>query len=298
MATDGIRALSLRSTALPQPARMSDIRAPEAGLCAARFIDRRTGGERWNKPRGAGVDSDNPRPYGWDRRWTKVSDECFVDHRRLEQVISRFPTDRAPRDSGGAEGRHAGAGSVGSGGDSKFDAFSSAVLAALPRLRRYAIALLRDMSMADDLVQDCVERALKNRASLADTHHISGWLSSILHNLYMDSLRQQRRRGAHIELDDSLGLIELSVPPADRGTAKDLVEAMSDMSFEHRQVLLLVGLEGYSYRDVAAQLDIPIGTVMSRLARARAQLRSRLDGEAPVGEVVIDGSWPGRRAVK
>jgi RNA polymerase sigma factor (sigma-70 family) len=213
-------------------------------------------------------------------------------------VISRFPTDRAPRDSGGAEGRHAGPGSAGSGADSKFDAFSSAVLAALPRLRRYAIALLRDMSMADDLVQDCVERALKNRASLADTHHISGWLSSILHNLYMDSLRQQRRRGAHIELDDSLGLIELSVPPADRGTAKDLVEAMSDMSFEHRQVLLLVGLEGYSYRDVAAQLDIPIGTVMSRLARARAQLRSRLDGETPVGEAVIDGSWPDRRAVK
>jgi RNA polymerase sigma-70 factor (ECF subfamily) len=208
-------------------------------------------------------------------------------------VISRFPTDRAPRDSGGAERRHAG-----SGDDSKFDAFSSAVLAAIPRLRRYAIALLRDLSMADDLVQDCVERALKNRASLADTNHISGWLSSILHNLYMDSLRQQRRRGAHIELDDSLGLVELSVPAADRGTAKDLVEAMTDMSFEHRQVLLLVGLEGYSYRDVAAQLDIPIGTVMSRLARARAQLRSRLDGETPVGEAVTDGSWPDRRAVK
>ena len=160
------------------------------------------------------------------------------------------------------------------------DAFSAAVLAALPRLRRYAIALLRDVNMADDLVQDCVERALKNRAALVDPNHISGWLSSILHNLYLDSLRRKRRRGAHIELDDSLNLIELSVLPADRGIAKDLVEAMSDLSFEHRQILLLIGLEGHSYRDVANQLGIPIGTVMSRLARARTQLRSRLDDPA------------------
>jgi len=188
------------------------------------------------------------------------------------------------------------------GGRADADAFSAAVLAALPRLRRYAIALLRDLNMADDLVQDCVERALRNRASLADPSHISGWLSSILHNLYLDSLRQKRRRGAHIELDDSLNLIELSVLPADRGTAKDLVEAMTDLSFEHRQILLLVGLEGHSYRDVAEQLGIPIGTVMSRLARARTQLRARLDGppepeNAPSGNAPIIGPWPKKNAV-
>jgi RNA polymerase sigma-70 factor (ECF subfamily) len=226
----------------------------------------------------------------------RVGPKClggyFVDQKRLGHVISRFPPNRAGRESGGAS-RHAGPDD-----ESKLDDFSSAVLAAIPRLRRYAIALLRDLSMADDLVQDCIERALKSRASLADTSHISGWLSSILHNLYLDSLRQQRRRGAHIELDDSLNLVELSVPAADRGIAKDLVEAMTDLSYEHRQVLLLVGLEGYSYRDVAAQLDIPIGTVMSRLARARAQLRSRLDGETPIGDAVTVGPWPGTRAVK
>jgi len=154
---------------------------------------------------------------------------------------------------------------------------------------------LRDMSMADDLVQDCIERALKNRDSLADPAHMSGWLSSILHNLYLDSLRQKRRRGAHIELDDSLNLIELSVLPADRGMAKDLVEAMSDLSFEHRQILLLIGLEGHSYRDVAEQLDIPIGTVMSRLARARTQLRARLEGDVSGNGPVVP--WPGKKAV-
>jgi RNA polymerase sigma factor (sigma-70 family) len=214
-----------------------------------------------------------------------------VDRRRLRQVILRFPKKQSAQDSGAGATANA---EAGKGADA--DAFSAAVLAALPRLRRYAIALLRDMSMADDLVQDCIERALKNRASLADPAHMSGWLSSILHNLYLDSLRQKRRRGAHVELDDSLNLIELSVLPADRGIAKDLVEAMSDLSFEHRQILLLIGLEGHSYRDVADQLDIPIGTVMSRLARARTQLRARLDGEITPdkGPVV---PFPGKKAV-
>ena len=214
----------------------------------------------------------------------------WVDRRRLRQVILRFPKKRPAQEQGAGATKNA---EIGKGADA--DAFSAAVLAALPRLRRYAIALLRDMSMADDLVQDCIERALKNRDSLADPAHMSGWLSSILHNLYLDSLRQKRRRGAHIELDDSLNLIELSVLPADRGTAKDLVEAMSDLSFEHRQILLLIGLEGHSYRDVAEQLDIPIGTVMSRLARARTQLRARLEGDVPGNGPVVP--WPGKKAV-
>ncbi len=183
------------------------------------------------------------------------------------------------------------------GDSANFDEFSAAVLAALPRLRRYAIALLRDVSMADDLVQDCIERALRNRTSLIDPNHISGWLNSILHNLYLDALRQKRRRGAHIELDDSLNLIELSVPAADRGTAKDLVQAMTDLSFEHRQVLLLIGLEGFSYRDVAAQLDIPIGTVMSRLARARSQLRTKLDDPTSANEPPRGDRWSEKKAV-
>jgi RNA polymerase sigma factor (sigma-70 family) len=221
-----------------------------------------------------------------------ASGMILVDRRRLRQVILRFPPKRPLQESDAGTTHNA---EVGKGADA--DAFSAAVLAALPRLRRYAIALLRDMSMADDLVQDCIERALKNRQSLADPAHMSGWLSSILHNLYLDSLRQKRRRGAHVELDDSLGLIELSVLPADRGIAKDLVEAMSDLSFEHRQILLLVGLEGHSYRDVAEQLDIPIGTVMSRLARARTQLRARLDGTVPTGDGPIPGPWPGKKAV-
>jgi len=203
-------------------------------------------------------------------------------------MIYRFP-DRRRTASGGAGDA--------TNDDEKFDHFSAAVLAQLPRLRRYAIALVRDVSVADDLVQDCVERAFRNRRGLGDPSHLSGWLSSILHNLHIDSLRQQRRRGTSVELDDSLNLVELSVPPADRGMAKDLVRAMSALSIEHRQILLLIGLEGHSYRDVAATLNIPIGTVMSRLARARAQLRVELDQPAASMAMPAPPS-PDRKLVK
>jgi len=159
----------------------------------------------------------------------------------------------------------------------KVDEFAAALLAHLPRLRRYAIALCRDSNLADDLVQECVERALRNREALNQQSHVSGWLRSILHNLYLDALRRERRRGISVDWHDSANLIELSVAPADRSAARELQQAMNELTVEHRQILLLVGLEGRSYRDVAAELDIPIGTVMSRLARARAQLRLLLD---------------------
>jgi RNA polymerase sigma factor (sigma-70 family) len=157
------------------------------------------------------------------------------------------------------------------------DSFGADLLAALPRLRRYAIALVGDRSLADDLVQDCVERALKNRAALKDDRRLFGWLRTILHNLYMDALRERRSRGTAVELNEMANSLTLSVAPNDRTAALDFARAMERLSTDHRQILLLVGLEGLSYRDIAAELDIPIGTVMSRLARARDQLRMRLD---------------------
>jgi RNA polymerase sigma factor (sigma-70 family) len=159
----------------------------------------------------------------------------------------------------------------------KVDEFAAALLAHLPRLRRYAIALSRDANLADDLVQECVEKALRNREALNQQSHVSGWLRSILHNLYLDALRRERRRGISVDWHDSANLVELSVAPADRSAARELQQAMGELSIEHRQILLLVGLEGRSYRDVATELNIPIGTVMSRLARARAQLRLALE---------------------
>jgi RNA polymerase sigma factor (sigma-70 family) len=157
------------------------------------------------------------------------------------------------------------------------DGFAADLLGALPRLRRYAIALVGDRTLADDLVQDSVERALKNRAALKDDRKLFGWLRTIVHNLYMDMLRERRSRGTSVDLDEMANSLSVSVAPNDRTATLDFVRAMDGLSADHRQILLLVGMEGLSYREVADELDIPIGTVMSRLARARDQLRSRLD---------------------
>jgi RNA polymerase sigma factor (sigma-70 family) len=172
------------------------------------------------------------------------------------------------------------------------DSFSAELLAALPRLRRYALGLVGERTLADDLVQDCVERALKNRAALKDSKRLFGWLRTILHNLYMDVLRERRSRGTTVDLDEMANSLTVSVAPNDRTATLDFVRAMDGLSADHRQILLLVGLEGLSYRDIADELDIPIGTVMSRLARARDQLRLRLDpcvpGAVSVGRTAGD----------
>jgi RNA polymerase sigma-70 factor (ECF subfamily) len=153
------------------------------------------------------------------------------------------------------------------------------LLSELPRLRRYAIALAGDLALADDLVQDSVERALRNEASLMNTSQIYGWLRSILHNLYIDEVRQRRSRRTTQDIEECAEALAFSIPASDRGAFVDLTRAMAQLTVDHRQILLLAGLEGLSYREMSEELGIPIGTVMSRLVRAREQLRRRLDGD-------------------
>lgn len=159
------------------------------------------------------------------------------------------------------------------------DPFALALAAQLPALRRYAMALVRDSTMADDLVQDCVERALRQASKLEDLQRIGGWLRTILHNRYIDELRRQRRQGVPVGLE-ALDLYR-EMPPRDHVAVIDFDRAMGKLSVEHRQVLLLVGLEGLNYREVAEELDLPIGTVMSRLARAREKLRRAMEEIRP-----------------
>jgi RNA polymerase sigma factor (sigma-70 family) len=169
------------------------------------------------------------------------------------------------------------------------DGFAADLLGALPRLRRYAIALVGDRTLADDLVQDSVERALKNREALKDARKLFGWLRTILHNLYMDVLRERRSRGTNVDLDEMANSLSVSVAPNDRTATLDFVRAMDGLSADHRRILLLIGMEGLSYREIADELDIPIGTVMSRLARARDQLRGRLDPREPaLGSMTVE----------
>ena len=174
------------------------------------------------------------------------------------------------------------------------DPFAAALIAHVPRLRSYATALVGNVSTADDLVQDCMERALRRADTLQDPRRMAGWLRSILLNLYLDLMRLQRSRGVGIELAQIDNDLALSSPAADRGATIDFTRALSTLSVEHRQILLLVGLEGLSYREVADELGLPIGTIMSRLARARERLRMALDKERTLNP--IDQLSAGRKA--
>jgi RNA polymerase sigma-70 factor, ECF subfamily len=156
------------------------------------------------------------------------------------------------------------------------NAFRNSVQAAIPALRRYARALTRDAEIADDLVQDTLVRALRSE-HLFHEGDVRSWLYTILTNLNRNRLRTLARRPtlASIEDEDAPGT---SGPETG---ARDIERALSTLVEDQRVALLLVVLEGLSYREVAEVQGVPIGTVMSRLARARAQLRAYLDGERP-----------------
>ena len=158
--------------------------------------------------------------------------------------------------------------------------FSDALVAQLPALRRYAMALAGNAALADDLVQDCIERALGQEAQLRELGRMSGWLRRILYHLYIDEIRRGRRRGREQDIADLADHLELSAPAPDNSAVKEFIHAVNRLSAEHRQILLLVSVEELSYREVADELEIPLGTVMSRLARARERLRDLLQSNS------------------
>lgn len=149
----------------------------------------------------------------------------------------------------------------------------------VPGLRRYARALTRNADRADDLVQDCIERALRKRGLFQPTGPLQAWLYRILLNLYRNSLRQTKRRGDHVSIDAMV--IEPSIPAPQPGriALAEMSRAIDELPDEQREALLLVVLEGMSYEAAAGILEIPAGTLMSRLSRARTALR-HLTGNA------------------
>ncbi len=148
-------------------------------------------------------------------------------------------------------------------------------LAMIPALRRYARALARDADVADDLVQDTLVRALRSERLFLGGD-VRNWLYTILTNLNKNRRRSLSRRPQFMPLLDN--------NPDASGTeaeGRDIARALATLVEEQRAVLLLVMLEGLSYREVADIQGVPIGTVMSRLARARAHVKASLEGERP-----------------
>jgi len=148
----------------------------------------------------------------------------------------------------------------------------------IPPLRRYARALLRDRAAADDLVQDCLERAVSRWHQRRIDDNTRSWLFAILHNLAINRLRSAARRRPHAAIEDAEDAA-LVRPPCQEDVlqVQDVLRALERLSEEHRSVLLLVSVEDLSYAETAAVLGVPVGTVMSRLARAREKLSAALD---------------------
>jgi RNA polymerase sigma factor (sigma-70 family) len=149
----------------------------------------------------------------------------------------------------------------------------------LPRMRRFAVWLTRDPSSADDLVQSSLEKALKSWADKRPEGDLRAWLFSILYRQFVDAHRRSRRYSRMLELFTG-GRDDHYEPSVERTVvAQSTLEAFGLLNTEQRALLLWVSVEGLSYKEVAEILDVPVGTVMSRLSRARQALRQLSDGE-------------------
>lgn len=143
----------------------------------------------------------------------------------------------------------------------------------IPRLRRYARALTREVTAADDLVQDCLTRALSKVHLWQKGTDLRAWLFTILHNQYVNNVRRAVREGSAVGLSDSEPSLTTLPNQAKRLELRDLQRAIAKLPEEQRAVILLVGLEGMRYEEVARVLDVPVGTIRSRLSRGREMLR-------------------------
>jgi RNA polymerase sigma-70 factor, ECF subfamily len=161
------------------------------------------------------------------------------------------------------------------------------ILAHMTGLRRYAMALVRNSTDAEDLVQECVCRAIERAQPWRKINDMRSYLFTILHNLYVDKIVKKGRR-QEIVSDEIIERKLIAAPvQMDRLALRDLSRALDGLSPEQRDVVLLIGLEGLTYEAAAKVVGVPVGTIMSRLSRAREALRQATDGrvDPPVPRV-------------
>lgn len=158
------------------------------------------------------------------------------------------------------------------------DRFRQDLVALVPKLRRFAYSLTGNRQDGDDLVQSAIEKALRNAAQFQDGTRMDSWLYRIIQTLWIDDRRRNLRRGTNMDPDDAHLSDEGKAAslPEDRMMLAQTRAAMADLPEPQRAVLALIAIEGLSYREAAETLDIPVGTVMSRLSRAREALLPKL----------------------
>src|SRR5467141_1240083 len=156
----------------------------------------------------------------------------------------------------------------------------------IPRLRRYARSLTRETNRADDLVQDTLLRAIAKAHLWQDGTDIRAWLFTIMHNQHVNSVRRALREETTVNVEQVASTLVATSDPTASRQIHELERALGHLSEGQRQVVILVGLEGMTYDEAAKILGVPIGTVRSRLGRARDALRLLLgtDEETNRGE--------------
>ena len=147
----------------------------------------------------------------------------------------------------------------------------------IPRLRRYARALTRNTERADDLVQDTLVRALVKQNLWQAGTNLRAWLFMLMHNQNVNNVRHSIREGQMVDIEAATNVLAATTDPTASRQLHELDRALSRLSQEQRETILLVGLEEFSYAEAAAILNVPVGTVRSRLSRGRDHLRRLLD---------------------
>src|ERR1700732_4660518 len=169
------------------------------------------------------------------------------------------------------------AGTLSRTSESKMNEFGRLLEKEIPRLRRYAFALTRNMSRADDLVQDTLVRAIAKQRYWQWGTNLRAWLFTIMHHQNAAGVRRSVREGSAVELDDPWPFLIAPTDPIGALSLRDLDRALARISDEQRQVILLIGLERISYKEAATILGVPIGTIRSRLSRGRESLRMLME---------------------
>lgn len=152
----------------------------------------------------------------------------------------------------------------------------SLLIEEIPHLRRYARALTRDFEAADDLVQSCMERALRKFSLWQSSRRLRPWLFTIMHNLHIDDIRYHAKRNICVPLSEYNEPASQNIDQEDYLNRRQILAEIDCLPQNYRDVVVLVGLDELSYADAAKVLSIPIGTLMSRLHRGRAKLREKL----------------------
>ncbi len=156
--------------------------------------------------------------------------------------------------------------------------FRNDLVKELPYLRRFARGLCGDASLADDLVQDCVERALMKSHLYDPARPLRAWLYAVLRNIFVSNWRRNAKFKNAKDLEDLEGF-EGSVQPEQENnfSVALITEALDTLPAQQREVLVLISLEEMSYKEASEIISVPIGTIMSRLSRARAHLQNILE---------------------